>query len=143
MLDCYPRAGGTSTEILYEDDTLTTAYQRGEFRKTSVALSADATSKTVRVDIGAAAGTFPGALTDRSWIVRIHPPTDWPKNLQPVVRLKGKETDWPIRKLDRNAEAMPLGDAAGAPDGDVFEVRVPSAPVSQRQTLEISFATAH
>ena len=33
-LDLYPRAGETNAANLYEDDTLTTAYQRGEFRNT-------------------------------------------------------------------------------------------------------------
>src|SRR5208283_2704032 len=41
MLDLYPRAGETNTANLYEDDTLTTAYQRGEFRNTPITMLAD------------------------------------------------------------------------------------------------------
>ena len=79
-LDCYPCAGKTSSATLYEDDTLTTAYQRGEFRNTPITVSADETAKTVHVEIGAAKGSFQGALKTRAWILRIHPPADWPKN---------------------------------------------------------------
>ncbi len=47
-LDCYPCAGKTSSATLYEDDTLTTAYQRGEFRNTPITVAADETAKTVQ-----------------------------------------------------------------------------------------------
>jgi hypothetical protein len=35
---------------------------------------------------------------------------------------------------------MPFGTPAGAPDADVFEISLPSAPVANRQTVEISLA---
>ena len=47
-LDCYPCAGKTNSATLYEDDTLTTAYQRGEFRNTPITVAADETAKTVQ-----------------------------------------------------------------------------------------------
>ena len=91
-LDLYPRAGETNTANLYEDDTLTTAYQRGEFRNTSIQLSADDAEKIVRVEIGAARGNFHGALKKRAWTLRIHPPADWPKNLAPSeMSVNGRE----------------------------------------------------
>ena len=140
-LDLYPRAGETNTAGLYEDDTRTTAYQRGEFRNTLITLAADNAEQTVRVEIGAAAGKFAGALTERSWILRIHPPTGFAKHSAPaVVKLDGKKLEAPVRRLARAENAMPFGDKTGAPDADVFEISLPAAPVANRQAVEIFFA---
>jgi hypothetical protein len=43
-----------------------------------------------------------------------------------------------IRQLQR-ADVMPFGDAAGAPDEQVFEMTRPSTPVTQKQTVDITF----
>ncbi len=161
-LDLYPRAGAPSTAsartgesdhhagtvpgapghaTLYEDDTLTTAYQRGEFRNTGIQASADDANKIVRVEIGAARGNFPGALKKRAWTLRIHLPKDWPENLLPSnIRVNGKESGALFRKLNRAATAMPFGDKIGAPDADVYEIILSAAPVSESQSVEISFA---
>jgi hypothetical protein len=142
-LDLYPRssAGNSSRANLYEDDTLTTAYQRGEFRTTPIVAAADDAAKTVRVDFGAGAGNFHGALKKRAWTLRIHPPINWPKDLAPAaVKLDGKKVNLAVQRLARAANAMPLGDKAGAPDADVFEIGLPAAPVAQARSVEISFA---
>ncbi len=57
-LDCYPCVRKTNSVVLYEDDTLTTAYQRGEFRNTPVSETADETAKSVHVEIGAGERKF-------------------------------------------------------------------------------------
>jgi alpha-glucosidase (family GH31 glycosyl hydrolase) len=75
-LDIYPHAGETNSATLYEDDTTTTAYQRGQFCKTSVFVSADDSGKKIQVTINAANGNFPGALKQRSWTLRIHSPAN-------------------------------------------------------------------
>ena len=123
-LDLYPRAAETNSANLYEDDTLTTAYQRGEFRNTAITASADGAERTVHVNIGAAKGAFKNALKQRAWLLRIHPPVDWPKNLAPTdVRVNGEKINSLIRPLNRDAAAMPFGDKSGAPDGDIFDAR--------------------
>jgi Glycosyl hydrolases family 31 TIM-barrel domain/PA14 domain/Domain of unknown function (DUF5110)/Glycosyl hydrolase family 31 C-terminal domain len=128
---------------LYEDDTLTTAYQRGAFRTTRISVSADDARKILQVRIGAASGNFQGELKERAWTLRIHPPQNWPKNLTPsAVRLNGREIKTPIRRLDRAGAAMPFGDPTGAPDGAVFEVSLPASPVSRSQSVEITFSPA-
>jgi alpha-glucosidase (family GH31 glycosyl hydrolase) len=143
-LDIYPAGPGEMTgATLYEDDTMTTGYERGQFRTTAVsAYVTQAANKTVRVDINASMGDFNGALKTRSWKVRIHVPASWPKNLM------GSETSVNgLRIIDqiafppmaRSAKAIPFGDITGAPDGDVFEITLPPAPVSQKQSVEISF----
>lgn len=143
-LDLYPRLGETSRAVLYEDDTLTTAYQHGEFRNTSIQSSADDAKKIVRVEIGAAKGNFHGALKKRAWTLRIHLPADWPKNLLPSnVRVNGRETGTLFRRFNRAVAAMPFGDNVGAPDADVYEISLSAAPVSESQSVEIPFAPLH
>jgi len=137
-LDVYARATDTNSTTLYEDDTLTTAYQRGEFRTTSIQSSAGIAPKIVGVEIGAAKGTFKNALKKRAWTLRLHLPVDWPKNLMPTdVKVNGKQIKAQVHRLSRDAAAMPFGDRSGAPDADVFEISLPSAPVSESQTVEI------
>ena len=95
----------------------------------------------MRVEIGAVEGKFRGALRKRAWILRIHPPVDWPKNLAPAdVTVNGKLINASIHLLKHEAAAMPFGDPSGAPDSDVFEVALPAAPVTRGQSVEISFA---
>ncbi len=140
-LDLYPRAGETNSASLYEDDTLTTAYQRGEFRNTLVTSSADDKSKIISVEIEAAAGNFPGALKQRNWTLRIHLPANWPKAVSPsAVWLNGKTITAVINRINRAENAMPCGDNLGAPDADVFDIKLPAAPVSKSQSVEITFA---
>jgi len=143
-LDLYPCPGEANEANLYEDDTLTTAYQHGGFRNTSLRSSLDDAQKIVRVEIGAAKGTFHGALKQRAWTLRIHPPTSWSKNLAPAdIKVNGETLNVPIHHLSRDATAMPLGDPTGAPDADVFEITLPAAPVSRGQSVEIAFAPSH
>ena len=143
-LDLYPRAGETNTAQLYEDDTLTTAYQRGQFRNTADNGDGGRCGQNRAVKIGAAVGKFNAALKERAWTLRIHSPVDWPKNLAPAqVRVNGKNINAPVHRVNRDATAMPFGDPAGAPDADVFEVTLPAAPVSHPQAVEVSFAPAH
>jgi len=143
-LDLYPRAGETNTATLYEDDTLTTAYQRGKFRNTLITASADDAKQTIFVNIGGAIGTYHGALKKRAWILRIHPPADWPKDLAPEqIKASGKKINTPVHRLNRDVMAMPFGDKTGAPDADVFEITLPATPVTHPQAVEIHFAPTH
>jgi hypothetical protein len=140
-LDLYPSAAETNSAYIYEDDTHTTAYKRGEFRNTLVTVSADEANKKVRVEIGAAIGNFSGALTERSWILRIHPPKNWPENSEAVqASVNGVKVKSPVNRLARGENAMPFGEKSGAPDADIFEVSLPSSPVSKSQSVEIQFA---
>ena len=142
-LDLYPRAGETNTATLrgrHADDGLPAR----EFRNTLIAASADDADRTVHVKIGAAAGTYHGALKTRAWVLRIHPPADWPKDLAPAqVKANGKKINAPIHRLNRDVTAMPFGDKTGAPDADVFEVTLPAVSVSKSQSVEITFSPAH
>jgi hypothetical protein len=139
-LDIYPHAGETNSATLYEDDTTTTAYQRGQFRKTFVSVSADDADKKIQVTINAANGNFPGALKQRSWILRIHTPPNSPEKPEPTQStVNGKKINASIHHLTRNETAMPFGDMAGAPDGDVFELKLSPASVDKNERIELVF----
>ena len=136
-LDIYPSAE-TAAATLYEDDTLTAAYKKGQFRNTVITASADDATKTVTVQISAAKGHFKGASTKRAWKLRIHPWEFW--DLTPVqITINGRKSDLSIQKLDRMETAMPFGDAAGAPDGDVYELTLPETRVSKPVQVTIRF----
>jgi alpha-glucosidase (family GH31 glycosyl hydrolase) len=143
-LDIYPAGPGETTgTTLYEDDMISTAYKSGQFRTTPIsAYVTQGAEKTVHVDIGSAAGDFAGALKTRSWKIRIHVPASWPKNLMGAEKSVNG-----LRVMDelafpptaRSEKAMPFGDVSGAPDGDIFELTLPPTPVTQKQSIEISF----
>ena len=138
-LDVYPGIGMSETITLYEDDTLTTAYQRGQFRKTHITSSDDAASRIPSISIDPAEGNFPGALAERSWVLRLHRPVGTPENPNPpAVTLNGQRCASPV-KIPRNESAMPLGDKNGAPDGDVYEMTLPTALVTQTQHILLSW----
>jgi hypothetical protein len=145
-LDLYPSPDETNSATLYEDDTITTAYQRGQFRTTQISCSADDDSKTVHVEIGAAVGQFPGAMEKRMWMLRIHPPSNWPKRLMASetaingLRIMDQISFPPSERAEK---AMPFGDLPGAPDGNIFVIFLTPTTVTQGQSVDLSFQPPH
>lgn len=140
-LDAYPSTTETARTTLYEDDTLTTGYQQGQFRTTTIKTWATEATKSVAVSIDAANGAFPGALLQRSWVLRLRRPVGWTTDWVPtLVTLNGQSIS-PVLQRIRNASAMPLGDDAGAPDTDVFEVTVPARSVASSNLIVAMFAS--
>jgi Domain of unknown function (DUF5110)/PA14 domain len=138
-LDIYP-AGKTASATLYEDDTLTAAYKTGQFRNTPITVAADDDTKTLAVDIGAAQGHFKGALTRRAWTLRVHLPAFWPRDLTAkAVTINGRKAELSVQKLARAGTAMPFGDGTGAPDGDVYQITLPSSKVSKSIQVSVLF----
>jgi Glycosyl hydrolases family 31/PA14 domain/Domain of unknown function (DUF5110) len=135
-LDDYLEPGKTATTTLYEDDTRTTAYQHGEFRKTEITAAADDARRTFTMIIGAAKGTYAGALKERAWILRFRRPAGWPEPRK--VEVNGRPADGLV-KLASQAGAMPCGDAAGAPDGEVYELKLPARSVTKAVTVTVGF----
>jgi len=141
-LDAYPSTTETDQTTLYEDDTLTTAYKQGYFRKTDIKTWADDSNKTVSVSLGAAVGSYSNATTQRSWVVRLHRPPNWSSDLAPAaVTLNGNAIGPVVRRV-KNGSAMPLGAENGAPDADVFEITLPASPVLSSNLVVASFASA-
>jgi len=141
-LDAYPVTTETDSTSLYEDDTLTTAYQQGQFRTTAVTTWANDANKTISVSIGAASGSYPNAPAQRSWVLRLHRPPNWTSDLTPTQVTLNGQTIGPVIRRIRNATAMPLGADNGAPDADVFEVTVPETSVLTSNLIVATFASA-
>jgi len=133
-LDVYPCADQTGETTLYEDDTISNAYQKGEFRTTLL--------RTVFADgkaalyIGKAEGTFTGPLAfmQRDWTIRVHRPEDFGP-LEGVTR-NGEPV--PFEVIAKVEKAMPLALSGGATDGDVYVIQI-SAPVEQEMKLSFTF----
>jgi hypothetical protein len=135
-LDIYPQSDQANSTTLYEDDGQTTAYKVGKFRKTPASISFDKAAGTLCVEIGAAKGNFASAPQQRRWILRLHLSNQ--SAAPSTVKLNGKKVAAHFRHLPRSESAMPFGDPTGSPDGDVYEMELPAAPVTQAQRLEIS-----
>jgi hypothetical protein len=141
-LDAYPITTEVDSTSLYEDDTLTTAYQQGQFRATAITTWANDADKTVSVSIGAAAGSYANAPVQRSWVVRLHRPPNWTSDLAPMqITLNGQSLGPVVRRI-KNASAMPLGADNGSPDADVFEVTVPESSILASNLIVARFASA-
>lgn len=141
-LDVYPSTTESDQTSLYEDDTLTTAYQQGQFRTTPITTCANDANKTVSVSIGAAIGNFSGAPAQRSWVVRLHRPPNWPANLAPTqITVNGQPAGAIIRRV-KNTSAMPLGAVNGAPDEDIFEVTLPESSVLASNLITAAFTSS-
>lgn len=141
-LDVYPSTTETDATSLYEDDTLTLGYKAGEFRTTAIRTWASEADKTVSVAIDPAIGTYAGAPADRSWVLRLRRPPHWTTDLVPSQMTVNGQPASPALQRIRNSSAMPLGDQAGAPDADVFEITVPAGSVTSSNLIVARFEPA-
>jgi alpha-glucosidase (family GH31 glycosyl hydrolase) len=141
MLDIYPSTTETDQTSIYEDDTQTVAYKQGAFRRTFVSTWADDAKKTVSVSIGAAEGGFSGAIGQRSWTVRLRRPPGWSADQTPTQVTWNGQSIGPVVRWVKNVTAMPLGAEEGAPDADVFEVRIPAVSVASTNLIVASFSS--
>ena len=135
-LDVYPNTTQTATANLYEDDGVSEGYKSGSYRNTAFEASADDVSKKVTVTINPAQGTYAGALSDRSWAIRLHTPAGWPESAR-LVTVDGIRTSFKV--VVRNPKAMPFSVTGGLPDGNVVEIQVPPASVSTERTIVVHY----
>lgn len=140
-LDVYPSTTEIEQTSLYEDDTLTTAYKQGQYRTASISTWANDATKTVSVSIGAAIGSFTGAVAQRSWVVRLHRPPNWSADLAPAQVTVNDQASGPVIRRVQITSAMPLGANNGAPDADVFEVTLPESSVLTSNLVVATFAS--
>ena len=68
-LEVFP-GDGKIIRSLYEDDGITLEYEHGGYRKTDISLLRD--GKQIFLEIDKPCGTFRGAGSSKSWIVRLH-----------------------------------------------------------------------
>jgi alpha-glucosidase len=126
IVNVWPLATGKSSRYsLYEDSGVSVQYQRGVFARTPI--KATQTGDTLRVEIGAVEGSYPGMLKTRGIEVRL--PADWPPASVTVNGVAVKH-------------AGPTG--KGGQSGWSFEgntlttvIPVPSGSVAAKVTVEI------
>lgn len=138
-LELYPSAAFDTKQSIYEDDTRTVAYKKGAYRTTEIAMSkVDAENKTLKLDIGAAQGSFDGAKAFRSreWTVRVHIPQGWGE----VVSVKANGKKLSTKYYVRSASAEVLANAGASRDADVVEFLV-SGNVYEAISVEVTFAS--
>ena len=137
VFDCYPDLEARDEDFLYEDDTKTTAYERGEYRTTPYEAFCDREANAYVVRIGEAEGTFSGekAFSEREITVRLHLAACG-KSVQSVT-VNGCNAEY--RKIKRDTEAFPFAAEGGARDGDLIAVTFRGG-VSDAHEIRFCFA---
>ena len=115
VFDFYPCKDASDCGYLYEDDTETTAYRLGEFRKSAYEAFFDEGENAYIVRLHAAKGNFTGdkCFENRSVVVKYHL---W-KGAGSVkyVTVNGENYDY--QKTKKDGELFPLNTSNCAPDG--------------------------
>lgn len=131
-----PSQDGCSTRILYEDDGISEGYRAGAFRKTPVVLERKGNQVSLRVN--KPEGIFPGMLTHRSWVIRMHLPKNTALLRSQLLGVDGKIptevsnavlSKLMVLKPGGTIEQIPfLGQGEpGRPDeGDIVEITIPN-----------------
>ena len=120
VFDYYPDLEERDEDCLYEDDTKTTAYERGEYRTTPYEAFYDRQTNAYVVRFGKAQGAFRGAkaFSEREITVRLHLATCG-GSVQSVT-VNGCNAEY--RKIKRDTEAFPFTAEGGVRDGDLIAV---------------------
>lgn len=138
-LDIYPSANYSAKTTVYEDDTQTVAYKDGKFRTTDISMNC--TGNTLKINIGAAKGSFSGdrAFEERTWNIRLHTNPEW--GAISSVKVNGKAvTAQQLAKLSYGDGGRPFAFLGGALDGDLTAFEI-SAKVSEAYEIEIVYAS--
>lgn len=138
-LEVYPSANFAAKTVLYEDDTQTVAYKDGKFRTTDISMACS--GNTLKINIGAAKGSFSGdrAFDDRTWNIRLHTNPDW--GAIASVKVNGAAvTPETLAKLTYEAGGRPFAFTGGAPDGDVTAFTI-ETEVAKAYEIEIVYAS--
>ena len=132
-LELFPHGDAPALGELYEDDGQSNGYRQGACRRTPLELRRHGQQLTVT--LGPAAGTYPGALAARAWVLRLHRPP----GLAPVqeVRVDGAATTaW--RLIPQGWAATPFQLEGPALDGEVLEIRLAARPVTRIRRIEVA-----
>jgi alpha-glucosidase (family GH31 glycosyl hydrolase) len=137
-LDVYPAGDDSMSAVLYEDDTVSSAYKTGAFRTTEITGAANSGAHTVTVQIMPAQGTFTGAKSKRGWLVRIHKPAGFAAGKVASVTVDAGKAKWGM--VPQDTAQMPFEHDGAATDSDVTVVTVPSSDVSKARTVVVTYA---
>ena len=120
IYDFYPDRNATDAGYLYEDDTETTAYKKGQFRKSAYKAGYCETCNAYVVNLAKAEGTFAGekCYQKREITFKVHTLGEQIKR----VTVNGEEVAF--KTAQRDGSAFPLNAGEAAPDCDTLIVTV-------------------
>ena len=118
VFDFYPDKEGKDCGYLYEDDTETTAYKQGQFRKCRYEAFYCADCNAFVVKLHAAEGEFDGekAFNSRKIMLKYH----LSKGLKGVKNITVNGENCSYVKKTKNGELFPFNTKDAAPDGAVI-----------------------
>lgn len=122
VYDFYPSKGASDSGYLYEDDTETTAYKLGEYRKSGYSAKFNEKDNCFEVVLEKAEGTFKGkkAYAKRDILIKYHMLPD-AAGLKKVT-VNGVETEYKTAR--RSSQAFPLNCDKNACDSSVVNVKL-------------------
>ena len=134
VYDFYPCKDASDSGYLYEDDTETTAYKSGQFRKSAYEAGYDAVNDAFVIKLHAAEGKFEGekCFDKREVAVKFHLLKD--EGSVRKVTVNGEEVGY--KKTKKDSSAFPLNTSDCAPDGGVISV---SLQTDVNKEYEIKF----
>lgn len=118
--DFYPSKEAEDTGYLYEDDTFTTAYKKGAYRKTPYEAKYDADENRFVVAVGKAEGEFQGekCFSSRTITLRYH----MLPGIEHVEKVLVNGEASAFTMIKKEAGAFPLKENGAAPDHDILLV---------------------
>ena len=117
VYDFYPDKNTSDKGYLYEDDTATTAYKKGKFRKSAFDAGYDAAKNAYVIKLHASEGVFEGEkyFETREIAVKYH----LLKGAEDVKKITVNGENYGFATTPKDAGAFPLNTDAVSPDGKV------------------------
>ena len=117
VYDFYPDKNASDKGYLYEDDTATTAYKKGKFRKSAFDAGYDAAKNAYVIKLHASEGVFEGEkyFETREIAVKYH----LLKGAEDVKKITVNGENYGFATTPKDAGAFPLNTDAVSPDGKV------------------------
>lgn len=118
VYDFYPDKNTSDKGYLYEDDTATTAYKKGKFRKSAFDAGYDAAKNAYVIKLHASEGVFEGEkyFETREIAVKYH----LLKGAEDVKKITVNGENYGFATTPKDAGAFPLNTDAVSPDGKVI-----------------------
>ncbi len=117
VYDFYPDKNASDKGYLYEDDTATTAYKKGKFRKSAFDAGYDAVKNAYVIKLHASEGVFEGEkyFETREIAVKYH----LLKGAEDIKKITVNGENYGFATTPKGTGAFPLNTDAASPDGKV------------------------
>lgn len=139
VLDVYPSKNYAANTTLYEDDTRTVAYKKGEYRTTDITMSYDENKGALIITVNPTVGTFTGdrAFETRKWNVRLHTNPGWGDVLYAMVNGQVAE----LAEIAKSSEGVPFAFTGPSLDGNVMTFAFEGS-IREKYTIEVYYDAA-